>query len=93
MKIQLPSFSRPRFSPAESNDLRPSPTPPVVARSALRSRGSETPARIAYPFSARPEGYADLEVTDFATQAAAALKPVTSQITQESQCSIQAPGP
>jgi hypothetical protein len=85
MKIQLPSFSRPRFSPAESNDLRPSPTPPVVARSALRSRGSETPARIAYPFSARPEGYADLEVTDFATQAAAALKPVTSQITQESQ--------
>ncbi len=57
----------------------------TTARTGLPDRSGETPARIAYPFSARPEGYADLELTDFATQAAAALKPVARQVTEESR--------
>lgn len=90
MKTHLPSFSRPRSWSEKPNEARPSPAP-AIARTGLLSRCGETAAKIAYPFSARPEGYADLEVTDFATQACAALKPVARQITKESRCTGHKP--
>ncbi len=65
--------------------------PSAAARTGLPDRRGETPARIAYPFSARPEGYADLEMTDFSTQAAAALKPVAMQVSEESHCTGHKP--